>query len=125
DVLLQAGAGTLKLKGEENASAAAVRLGRGGDINQSSGTIMAEKLGAIAVGGISFTSATNSANTVAFANTGAGTIAYQGVAGFTVDTVGALTLGIASFASTPGVLSFPARRSSDLDVLLQAGAGTL
>src|SRR5207237_1269168 len=90
-----------------NAGAADVRLVSADAINQTAGTITANNLGARAVTGISLTSTGNDADTVAFANTGAGTIAYQDTDGFTVGALVAQTLGSgnASFAATSGVVS--------------------
>src|SRR5204862_209332 len=91
-----------------NAGAGDVRLVSANAIDQTvTSTITANNLGARAVTGISLTSVGNDADTVAFANTGAGTIAYQDTDGFTVGALIAQTLGSgsATFIATSGVVS--------------------
>src|SRR5256885_826800 len=76
-----------------NAGAADVRLVSADAINQTAGTITANSSRGRALLGGSWTSAVCDADPVAFANTGAGTIAYQDTDGFTVGALVAQTLG--------------------------------
>src|SRR5688572_7012378 len=124
DILLQSGGtGTLTLSHNVNANAGAndVRLISGGQITQTANSITADELGMRAGGAIDVTVSTNNVATLA-ATTSAGTISYRDSNGFTVNTVGAQTLGGNTFSATDGVST----TGTGTDILLQSGGtGTL
>src|SRR5438067_499404 len=76
-----------------NAGAADVRLVSADAINQTAGTITANKQEAAYETETSLECTRVHVRSVAFANTGAGTIAYQDTDGFTVGALVAQTLG--------------------------------
>src|SRR5687767_11625493 len=123
-MLLQSGGtGTLTLSHNVNANAGAndVRLISGGQITQTANSITADELGMRAGGAIDVTVSTNNVATLA-GTTSAGTISYRDSNGFTVNTVGAQTLGGNTFSATDGVST----TGTGTDILLQSGGtGTL
>src|SRR5687767_11227221 len=118
-MLLQSGGtGTLTLSHNVNANAGAndVRLISGGQITQTANSITADELGMRAGGAIDVTVSTNNVATLA-GTTSAGTISYRDSNGFTVNTVGAQTLGGNTFSATDGVST----TGTGTDILLQSG----
>src|SRR5687767_11717366 len=104
-MLLQSGGtGTLTLSHNVNANAGAndVRLISGGQITQTANSITADELGKIGRASCRERVSTNDVAALA-ANTSAGTISYRDSNGFTVNTVGAQTLGGNTLRTTDGV----------------------
>jgi hypothetical protein len=86
DIVLSAG-GTLGLSQNLAATTGDVRLITTADVNQTGGAVTANNLGVIAVSGVSLSSATNNAATLAISNATSGNVSYRDTDGFAIGTV--------------------------------------
>src|SRR6185369_15537648 len=89
DIVLSAG-GTLGLAQNLAATTGDVRLVTTANVNQTGGAVTANNLGVIAVSGVSLSSATNNAATLAISNATSGNVSYRDADGFDIGTVSAL-----------------------------------
>ena len=109
-------AGSITLNGA--ISSANVRLASDAGISQTGGGITTNLLGMRAAGTIDVTTATNNVATLA-ATTSSGAISYRDTDALTIGSVGAQTVGNASFAATTGVTT----TGSGTDILIHTGTG--